>query len=382
MGAPWKLPFGVSGPIDRFGFGWRASFVVPGTGHEGQVHYTVGHRARRDVGVASCAFPRFVFVAPVLLLLAVFVVVRQRRDARVWLLVGMIATSIVGYFFVVGRGQRRRVRPATSPSGPSTTTSRSARSRCSPRGGCRSCGRHPRSIAVLADRRDRVDGPGDRGSCCTMRAMPDNARAAEVALTDAPGRRLVLQDPMFPRRPVRARRERRGSRRHARRRHRHPRPPPRRRRTLPRPRRVPRARLPPTAGDTSDRSSANRCRLEIVEGDAYRVDCRLATARRTARRRRISRIGDDEQTTPGPTATWTDHRRPISPPPPSHRGRLPDRARRVRRVPLRRPPHERDGACACSRRATAIVGYAFPTAGPRSHRRTSPIGSMVTVQPR
>ena len=47
MGAPWRLPFGVSGPIDKFGFGWRATFVVPGTGHEGQVHYTPGTRSMR-----------------------------------------------------------------------------------------------------------------------------------------------------------------------------------------------------------------------------------------------------------------------------------------------------------------------------------------------
>ena len=78
MGAPWKLPFGVSGPIDRFGFGGRV-VRCPGKRPRGQVHYTVG-RALGGMWDSLSAFPRFVVATPVLLLLAVFVVVRQRRD--------------------------------------------------------------------------------------------------------------------------------------------------------------------------------------------------------------------------------------------------------------------------------------------------------------
>ena len=98
MGAPWRLPFNVSGPIDKFGFGWRATFVVPDTGHGGQVHYTPGAALHATLE-SILTFPRFVFMAPAVVLLAGYLIVRKWRDPRVRLLVAMIATLVVAYFF-------------------------------------------------------------------------------------------------------------------------------------------------------------------------------------------------------------------------------------------------------------------------------------------
>jgi hypothetical protein len=130
-----------------------------------------------------------------------------------------------------------------------------------------------------------------------------NARAAELALTDAPGRRLVLQDPMFPRDPYvrvandpdldgtrvvgidilgrrldaldqfpgRAAYLVRGF---------HP------------------------AGEPFSPIRREQVRLEIVEGTRISI---TSAGNPPAGRDVTSylRIGDDEQTTPGPTATWT-----------------------------------------------------------------------------
>jgi len=194
-GAPWKLPFGVSGPIDRFGFGWRASFVVPGSGREGQVHYTVG-RALGGMWDSLSAFPRFVVATPVLLLLAIFVVVRQRRDPRVWLLVGMIATLIVGYlsWWGVVNAVEFDLTRSLGPFyhylalGPLAVLAawglvqvRWTTATIAALAVLAIVWTVPATWIVLHDARDA-----------------GQARAAEVALTDAPGPRLVLEDPLFP----------------------------------------------------------------------------------------------------------------------------------------------------------------------------------------
>ncbi len=198
MGAPWRLPFGVSGPIDTFGFGWRATFVVPGTGHDGQVHYTPG-RAVHATWESILTFPRFVFMAPVVLLLAGYVIARKWRDARVRLLVAMIATLVVAYFFWwgVANAVEFRLYDSLGPFyhylalGPLAVLAAWGLSLLRPA---------PALVAVLAI----------VGLAWTVPVTADvlhdarrdgKARAAELALTDAPGRRLVLQDPMFPRDP-------------------------------------------------------------------------------------------------------------------------------------------------------------------------------------
>ena len=44
-GSVTRLAFLSTGPSDRFFFGWRASFVLPRTGHAGQIDYTIGRAA-------------------------------------------------------------------------------------------------------------------------------------------------------------------------------------------------------------------------------------------------------------------------------------------------------------------------------------------------
>ena len=300
MGAPWKLPFGVSGPIDRFGFGWRASFVVPGSGREGQVHYTVG-RALGGMWDSLSAFPRFVVATPVLLLLAVFVVVRQRRDPRVWLLVGMIATLIVGYLSWWGVVNAVEF-DLTRSLGPFYHYLALGPLAVLAAWGLVKMRWTPATIAVLAVLAIVWTVPA---TWIVLHDARDagRARAAEVALTDAPGPRLVLEDPLFPGRSLCAHRERRGALGPARRRHRHPRTPPRRRRTLPRPGGVPRPRIsssrrhrrtdPARAG-----SVRNRRRRSGAGVGSAGAPGRPRWRRRTcgsARRRRTAPISD---------ATW------------------------------------------------------------------------------
>ena len=195
MGAPWKLPFGVSGPIDRFGFGWRASFVVAGGDREGQVHYTVG-RAFGAMWDSLAAFPRFVLAAPVLLLLGIVITVRQRRDARVWLLVGMIATLVVGYlsWWGVANAVEFDLPKSLGPFyhylalGPLAVLGAWGLVQLRPR---------PAVLAGLAAIALVWSVPA------TWIVLHDarhagRVRAAELALTDAPGRRLVLEDPLLP----------------------------------------------------------------------------------------------------------------------------------------------------------------------------------------
>jgi 4-amino-4-deoxy-L-arabinose transferase-like glycosyltransferase len=97
MGAPWKLPFNASGGIDTFGFGWRASFVVPGAGTDGQLNFTPG-LSWRSQGPTMKAFARVLVAAPVVLALAGWSFFRH-RDRRALLLGTMTASVIVGYGF-------------------------------------------------------------------------------------------------------------------------------------------------------------------------------------------------------------------------------------------------------------------------------------------
>ncbi len=371
MGAPWKLPFGVSGPIDRFGFGWRASFVVPGTGREGQVHYTVG-RALGGMWDSLSAFPRFVVATPVLLLLAVFVVVRQRRDPRVWLLVGMIATLIVGYlswwgvvnavefdltrslgpfYHYLALGPlavlaawglvQVRWTPATiaglavlaivwTVPGDLDRVARCTRCRTS------------------ACRRGRAHGcAGAVGSCSRIRCSPAirtcasrttrRSRGRRVVGIDIPGRRLDAVE----RFPDRAAYLVRGFHR---------------------------------AGDILGPIQREQVPLEIVDGDRVQVTAALAPpADRAGDGVPADRRDDAHRADLG--RDLGDHCRRAVGHRHRDRGRLPDVARRVRRVPLRGPPNERRRRARAWSRATAMSDTRFPMVGRPSHAKTCPAAS-------
>ncbi|MGZ4683737.1 MAG: hypothetical protein ACXV8G_14865, partial [Acidimicrobiales bacterium] len=98
MGSPLTFPFDASGGIDQFGFGWRASFVIEGVGHEGQVHFTPS-LALSAAWSSLAALPLFLLAAPGLLGLAVVSAWLNRRDRRAWLLLASAATVLVGYLF-------------------------------------------------------------------------------------------------------------------------------------------------------------------------------------------------------------------------------------------------------------------------------------------
>jgi hypothetical protein len=98
MGSFTRLAYNVTGPLDAFGFGWRASFGRPGAEHTAQIHYTVG-RAFSTVSHLFVALPRFVALAPAVIVLVGVCLWTRRRVAQTWLLVAMIAVVVVGYFF-------------------------------------------------------------------------------------------------------------------------------------------------------------------------------------------------------------------------------------------------------------------------------------------
>ena len=198
MGAPWRLPFEVSGPIDRFGFGNRATFVVPGVTEGAHIDYTPAEAARAT-WESLLAFPRFMLAAPLVLALAGYAVARKWRDRRLWLLVAMIATVIVAYYFWWGVANAIQfdlydalgpfyhyilLVPLAVLAAWGLTT---LRPRPALAGGLivlALAWAIPVTTNVLKDAQE--DG---------------RARSAEWALLDAPGRSLVLEDPLFPRDP-------------------------------------------------------------------------------------------------------------------------------------------------------------------------------------
>jgi hypothetical protein len=98
MGSILTMPFSVSGKIDTFGFGWRASFEVPGGGRGGQIHYTPT-LALETLRHVFAILPRFLGLFPLIIVGLIVVIWIRRRDARLWLLVSMMVIIIVGYFF-------------------------------------------------------------------------------------------------------------------------------------------------------------------------------------------------------------------------------------------------------------------------------------------
>jgi hypothetical protein len=198
MGSPLRLPFGVTGNVDRFGFGWRASFSVPGGGHEGQVNYTLG-LAASTLGRVLEAFPRFLVAAPVVLVLAAAIVWLRRRDSRAWLLVAMVALPMVGYLFWWGTANAFEFHlehalgpfyhylllpPLCIAAAWGAATWRPTR-------------RIGVGLAIVAVAWTAVF------SAVVWRDARDmgSTRSRDVAAGMAPGRRLILEAPSFPRDP-------------------------------------------------------------------------------------------------------------------------------------------------------------------------------------
>jgi 4-amino-4-deoxy-L-arabinose transferase-like glycosyltransferase len=98
MGALWRLPFGVSGPSDRFGFGWRASIGGEDAGPALMIPYTPALAATMMLVNAS-ALMRVVLGGPILLAAAALVTVARRRQPETWLLAVMTLVVPIGYFF-------------------------------------------------------------------------------------------------------------------------------------------------------------------------------------------------------------------------------------------------------------------------------------------
>ncbi len=198
MGAPWRLPFGVTGGIDTFGFGWRASFEVPGGGRGGQIHYALG-TAIHTLGHVLFDLTRFLAAAPIIIHLVGVLLWRRRRDTRVWLLIAMIAAVLVGYFFWWSPDNAIRfgldqalgpfyhyplLAPLVVAAAWGAITWRPSRKTVA--GLALVAVAWSVAISVIVIRDAQRQG---------------QVRSAEVAMTDAPGPRLVLEAPLFPNDP-------------------------------------------------------------------------------------------------------------------------------------------------------------------------------------
>jgi hypothetical protein len=93
-GSPVRFAFRVSGPVDTFGFGRRASF---GGGEPG-IDYTVG-RAWSTLGEMTASLQRWLPGGLALLVLALVGAAVRRRESRTVLLVALVLVFPVGYFF-------------------------------------------------------------------------------------------------------------------------------------------------------------------------------------------------------------------------------------------------------------------------------------------
>jgi hypothetical protein len=94
-GSPWRLSFTTGANYDRFGFGFRASFLVDGKGGFDYTPEVAWNALLESLSVS----PRFLFAAPLVLVGACWTLVRFRRDPRVWLLISMLIVVPLGHFF-------------------------------------------------------------------------------------------------------------------------------------------------------------------------------------------------------------------------------------------------------------------------------------------
>ncbi|HWS45390.1 MAG TPA: glycosyltransferase family 39 protein [Acidimicrobiia bacterium] len=197
MGSPLRSAFNVSGNLDRFGFGWRASFVVSNTGHTGQVDYTVGE-AFATLRHVVAVYPRFVAFAPAVVICLGVAVVRRRRDPRLWLLVAMMLTVLVGYFFWWGVDNAFRFRLERAL-GPFYHYPALAALCIAAAWGVRLLRTTAARVAVVVI---GVVWTGVASAAVLHEASQQGAaRSAELARLTGAGRRLVFEPPQFPNDP-------------------------------------------------------------------------------------------------------------------------------------------------------------------------------------
>ena len=197
MGRPWRMPFTISGNLDRFGFGRRASFVLPHTGTGGQINYTVDE-ALAAVWHTLLALPRFIVAVPIVGTAALLVAVVRRSQWQARLLVAMTMSMFIGYFFWWGTanavhfGLVETLGPFyhTPCSSLSSYSRHGVSSRSFVPSACVSCSL---LLVCRGGRRVRPRLP--------KRSASGELTSAAAALTHAPGRRLVFQVPGFPNDP-------------------------------------------------------------------------------------------------------------------------------------------------------------------------------------
>jgi hypothetical protein len=98
MGSPLSFPQNVAGSLNKFGFGDRLGIHDPGTRAALPIHFTLGKSWSalwKDVRL----MPRWVFGSYVAVALAIFSMVRRRRDPRAWLLFAFVVVFPFGYLF-------------------------------------------------------------------------------------------------------------------------------------------------------------------------------------------------------------------------------------------------------------------------------------------
>jgi 4-amino-4-deoxy-L-arabinose transferase-like glycosyltransferase len=101
MGSPLRFPETVAGPRGGFGFGDRLALQVPHGTQVTPVHYGVGD-AFLTMWRNVIETRAWIFGGLVALVLGVVGLVRVRRDARLWMLVGILVAFPVGYLFWYG----------------------------------------------------------------------------------------------------------------------------------------------------------------------------------------------------------------------------------------------------------------------------------------
>ena len=194
MGRPWRFAFGVSSAVDRFGFGWRASYAAPHGGHGGMIHYTVG-RAFAAMWANAAALPRFVMAAPIVLAAAIYAVVRHWSAWQARLLVAMIAAIFAGYLLwwgtanAVSFGVHKTLGPFYHYTVLVPIAILAAWALVE-------VARKPRTIAVIVGVAVLWCIPASWNAFRNARHA-GRTGAAELRKTDAPGRRLVFEAPPY-----------------------------------------------------------------------------------------------------------------------------------------------------------------------------------------
>ncbi len=197
-GRLWQFAFSSSGPLDRFGFGWRASFVVPDTGHRGELHFTPA-RAFSTLQSVSAVMPRFLGAAPIVLLAALLACIFRWRAWQARLLLAMFLSVPLGYFFWWGTANAVHFRLQV-PLGPFYHYAVLVPLTILGAWGVVIWVRRPCQVALLVVVATAWAVPAS-WMTFTRARHAGATRASRVARLDAPGRRLVIEAPEFPDNP-------------------------------------------------------------------------------------------------------------------------------------------------------------------------------------